>query len=117
MVVLPTVARRREVVTERGAHPRHLVGHHGRADAGAVDDDARAGLPGGDGPGNGMREVGVVDRVGPVGAAVEHLDPLLLEAKGELLLQAVSTVIGTDGDHLRTGGGGRRVGCGRRRVV
>ncbi len=42
VVVLAAVARRREVVAVGGAHAGHLVGGHGRADAGAVDDDAPA---------------------------------------------------------------------------
>src|SRR2546423_7770010 len=69
-VVLAAVARRRRVVTHRGAHARHLVGRHARADARAVNDDAEVTDAARDGPRHGGRVIRVIYRFGRVCAEI-----------------------------------------------
>ena len=98
VVVLPAVAGGRDVVAQGRPHPGHLVGHHRRADPGPVDHDPLGALPRGHLLGHREGKVGIVDRLGGVGAAVDHPPALLAQAEGEPLLQPEPAVVGTDGN-------------------
>ena len=99
-VVLSAVPGRRQVVAGRGADARDLVGHHRRADAGAVDHDPADALAGRHLSGDGVGEVGVVTGLGAVGAAVLDRPAGLDEVGLECLLELEPAMVGPDRDAL-----------------
>ena len=97
MVVLTAVASRREVVAEGGPDTRNLVGHHRRADAGPVDDDAPVTRAVGDATLDRMGELGIVDRLVAVGATIDHVVTGVLELGHQLLFEVEAAMVGPDG--------------------
>ncbi len=90
VIVLPAVPGRGDVVAERRPHPGDLVSDHRRSNARPIDDDSfRAGAAG-DRPGNGMGEVGVVDRIGAIGTAIVHLKTLFPQIETDSFLEGIS---------------------------
>ncbi len=79
-------------------HLRVAVGGHRDADAGAADQHAALGLARGHGVGHGHAEVRIVDRLGGVGAEVQHLETRLLQVALENLLQVEAGMIRRDRD-------------------
>ena len=77
VVVLDALVRRVGVVTQTGANPGDAIGSHRCADATAADDDAAVGAIVLERGRDGLGAVGVVNRLGAVGADVEHLTRLV----------------------------------------
>ena len=74
-VVLARVARGRLVQAHGRPNAPDLVGGDGRTDARAVDDDACVGFLTRNGQAHGCRDIGIVHRVGTVGAHVGDRQP------------------------------------------
>src|SRR6266542_599964 len=73
VVVLAAHPRREDIAAESRADAGDLVGRDGHADARAADENAAFDLAYRDGLGDLERVVGIVDRVGAVGAEVDDL--------------------------------------------
>src|SRR5215216_1433817 len=74
------------------------VGRHRDTDPGAADQHAALGLARGHGIGHGCPEVRIVDRLGGVGAEVQHLETRLLQVALENLLKVEAGMIRRDRD-------------------
>ena len=98
VIVFARVSGAGKVVTEGRTHSRHLVGDHGRSDAGAVDDDAVRGLARGHHFGNGVRKIWIINRFSTVGAAIGDFVALFFEPKGKTLLEWIPAMITPDCD-------------------
>jgi hypothetical protein len=97
VVVFSAVPRQRLVVARGRENARYLVGGHCGADARAVDHDPELGLSRGDQGGHRVREVGVIDRVFRVGAAVLHQVAEGGEVGDKLLLELEAAVVSAHG--------------------
>ena len=96
VIVLPAVARQRLVVGRRGEDAGDLVGGHGRADAGAVDEDADPRVARLNGLGDRQRDVGIIHRLRGVRAEVVEPVTEPREVGLDLLLQLEPAVIAAD---------------------
>src|SRR5688572_28990186 len=74
------------------------IGGHRDADACAADQHTALGLARGHGIGHGCPEVRIVDRLGGVGAEVQHLETRLLQVALENLFQVEAGMIRRDRD-------------------
>ena len=94
-------------VAGRGAHARHLVGGHGRPDAGAVDQDAQPRVARADRARHGQRDVGIVHGLGREGAQVVEAVAQPRQVGLDLFLEREAAVVGAEGHHH-----GRRCAAG-----
>ena len=98
VVVLAAVPGQRDVVTGRRAHAVHLVGGHGRADAGAVDHDAAVALPAGHQPRHRVGNARIIDGILAVGAAILDQTALVAQQAEKLILQLEPAMVRADGN-------------------
>ena len=107
--------RRVQVVDQRGPDAAHLVRRDLLALAGPADDDPALGLARHHRATDGGAERGVVDRLGRVGAEVEHVVALRREERDEVRLEREAGMVRTDRDlhraNIRTRAGD---GCPRK---
>jgi len=97
VVVLNPLVRRKVVVDQRRAHPGYLVGGDGGAHPAGAQGDAALDLPGGDRPGQGDHEVGiVVFGIEMRRAEVQHLVPLAGKGLAQPLLEGEAAVVRRD---------------------
>src|SRR5258708_1647855 len=85
-------------MNDGGPYPGGAVGGDRHADAGPANQDTTVDLARGDGVGHGLAEVGIVDRLGRIGAEVEHLVTRLLQVALENLLEVEAGMIRRDRD-------------------
>ncbi len=86
-----------------GANAGKLVGDDGHPDPRPADQQTHFGLPPGDGPGDLLAVIGIVDRLAVVGAEILDLEPALLEEIADRVLEKQAAMVAGDQDrpHLR----------------
>ncbi len=93
VVVLPRVSSLGLVSASGGANPGNLVRHHRGANPGAVEDDALAGMAERHHERDLVGEVGVVDGIGGVSAAIDGARSDLAQVGNELPLHLEPAVV------------------------
>src|SRR6516162_2803585 len=95
VIVLNALVRRIGVVAQSGADPGNPVGGHRRANAAPAEQDAAHGPLLAQGSTHGLSIIGIVHRIGAVGAQVEDLAMLRGQEDFHRLLKCKSRVIRT----------------------
>src|SRR5688500_17305193 len=98
--MLPGVFRESGRITRRGTYSGNLVRGHCTADPGTVHDDPGLDVLCPDRLCNGVSEIRIINRVGGVCPEIANLQAKISEVNLELLLQWVSSVVGSDRDRF-----------------
>jgi hypothetical protein len=83
-------------VADRRAYTRKLAGRDCHAGPAAANDDAAIDLPVSDGHGDGLCNIGVVDRRSGMGPQIQNLVTLLSQDPRKIPLHFVPGVVGAD---------------------
>ena len=100
VVVLAREPRRRHVMAERAADMAVAVGGDAHADAGAADQHAALRAAAAERVGDGIREIRIIDRIGAVGAEIEHLEAKRLQLRQQRGFKLITAVIRGDGNDV-----------------
>jgi hypothetical protein len=101
--VLARIPRERLVGAHRGARAGDLVGRDGGADSGAVNHDSGVDFLARYQPRDLCGDVGIIDRLRPVGADIEHAETAVSQMVAEMRLQRHAGMIAADGQGLDLG--------------